>query len=684
MEVISAVLGGAVLASALGQLTAGFYVACGLGMVIFFHELGHFAVAKWCGVYVERFSIGFGPVLFSWTWGETEYALSAIPFGGYVKMLGQDDADPSQLTNEELAADPRSYSAKPVWQRMAIISAGVTMNVITAVMFFMVGFGIGHESMPPQIGEVRAGMPAWRAGIRRGDYIERINGRRMRSFENVRLAIALSSPKSPIRIEGLRADGKTGFSLEVMPDKYKSRPQIGIGHAADLILRSKEPTAEGSAASEATSADGKGFQAHDKVVAIDGHPVNSYDEFASRLASASTGTHVVSVLRSAPEQQHLFKPLKWNETPVEVTFTKQSFRTLGIWLDTEKVSAIQADSPAEKAGLQVGDRLAKIDGKSVGTEIDPFRLPNEFAKRHGQEVHVVVSRLSGGNQVSKELTIIPQNVPGWRETPDLEGEPLSIPAIGATFPIIPVVLHVEPDSPAAKAGILPNSEITQITLIPPPGNKKTEGQKQQPPSVFEKEKLNCAHAFWLIQNLPDWQVKLTLRHESKTLPPITLTPEPAKDWTLPTIGLQLLPMTHTEKAQNIREAFDMSIDYTRNNIYTILLTLRSLLSGGLSVEELRSPIGIFVVGMEIAEEGIVHLLFFLGFLSVNLAVLNILPIPVLDGGHLVFLLWEGITRRRPNERVVNGATLVGLTLLLSMMIIVIWFDLMRFKAGVWK
>ena len=76
------------------------WVALGLGLVIFFHELGHFAVAKWCNVCVERFSIGFGPVLWRTKRGETEYALSLIPFGGYVKMLGQDDIDPSQLESK--------------------------------------------------------------------------------------------------------------------------------------------------------------------------------------------------------------------------------------------------------------------------------------------------------------------------------------------------------------------------------------------------------------------------------------------------------------------------------------------------------------------------------------------------------------------------------------------------------
>ena len=89
-------------------------VALGLGLVIFFHELGHFAVAKWCNVHVERFSIGIGPILWSRQKGETEYALSALPFGGYVKMLGQDDMDPNQMTSSEIAENPRSYSAKSV------------------------------------------------------------------------------------------------------------------------------------------------------------------------------------------------------------------------------------------------------------------------------------------------------------------------------------------------------------------------------------------------------------------------------------------------------------------------------------------------------------------------------------------------------------------------------------------
>ena len=136
------------------------YVVLGLGLVIFFHELGHFAVAKCCDVNVERFSIGFGPVLWRIKHGETEYVISWIPFGGYVKMLGQDDIDPSQLTSDEIAEDPRSYSAKSVFARMAIISAGVIMNLITGLFFYAGAYGLGVESSQPIVGLVQTGLPA--------------------------------------------------------------------------------------------------------------------------------------------------------------------------------------------------------------------------------------------------------------------------------------------------------------------------------------------------------------------------------------------------------------------------------------------------------------------------------------------------------------------------------------------
>src|SRR5205823_6063393 len=109
--------------------------------------------------------------------GDTEYALSAIPFGGYVKMLGQDDADPSQLTDERIARDPRSYTSKTVPQRIAIISAGVINNMVSAVLFFVIAFMFGVQYQPAVVGQVTPGMPAWVQGLRPGDRLTAVGGR---------------------------------------------------------------------------------------------------------------------------------------------------------------------------------------------------------------------------------------------------------------------------------------------------------------------------------------------------------------------------------------------------------------------------------------------------------------------------------------------------------------------------
>ena len=213
-------------------------VALGLGLVIFFHELGHFAVAKWCNVHVERFSIGIGPILWSRQKGETEYALSALPFGGYVKMLGQDDMDPNQMTSSEIAENPRSYSAKSVPQRMAIISAGVVMNIITGFLFFTICYWYGVNEPSPVVGNVVAGFPAWTAGMKDGDRIESINGEEIRSFGDVFQSVVLST--GDVRLQGKHLDG-SAFDLTLTPDRGASGRSVGLQSAptntlsADLI-----------------------------------------------------------------------------------------------------------------------------------------------------------------------------------------------------------------------------------------------------------------------------------------------------------------------------------------------------------------------------------------------------------------------------------------------------------------
>src|SRR5713226_1824224 len=137
-------------------------VLLGLGFVIFIHELGHFLVAKWCDVHVQTFSVGFGPALpgCSFQWGETLYKIALFPLGGYVKMVGEGTED------EENADDPRSFKKKSVGQRMAIIAAGVIMNVILAGVCLSLVYKIqGEPRQPAEVAAVEAGSPAWQRGL---------------------------------------------------------------------------------------------------------------------------------------------------------------------------------------------------------------------------------------------------------------------------------------------------------------------------------------------------------------------------------------------------------------------------------------------------------------------------------------------------------------------------------------
>jgi len=169
----------------------------GFSVIVFVHELGHFAVAKWAGVRVETFAVGFGKEIAGFTRGETRYSFNILPLGGYVKMLGQEDFD--DKSNElRFKDDPRSFINKPVGQRMAIVSAGVIMNTLFAGLLFMAVFLIGMEAVAPRVEFIEPDSPAEKAGLLPGDLVRKINGETMLEFSEVRFAVLLSAPHEPI------------------------------------------------------------------------------------------------------------------------------------------------------------------------------------------------------------------------------------------------------------------------------------------------------------------------------------------------------------------------------------------------------------------------------------------------------------------------------------------------------
>jgi regulator of sigma E protease len=215
-----------------------------LAVLIIVHEFGHFLVAKWLGVRVLRFSVGFGPVMFSRWLGETEYAVSAIPFGGYVKMLGEDESeayDPSE--------SDRAFSAKPLRQRAAIVAAGPLFNIGFALVVYVVIhllYGVAVPSDLPRVAEVTIGMPAAEAGLGAGDLITALDGEPVATWDGLAARIRESGGRT-LAVTVQRGDEEKVFS--VTPERRPTKDLFGevtgttylIGVVRDTELQPVSP-----------------------------------------------------------------------------------------------------------------------------------------------------------------------------------------------------------------------------------------------------------------------------------------------------------------------------------------------------------------------------------------------------------------------------------------------------------
>ena len=188
-----------------------------MGFIIFVHELGHFLVAKKCGVYIKEFALGFGPKIFSKQGKETKYTLRAIPFGGYVNMLGE----------EEKVEDEKSFSQKKPWQRLLIIIAGATVNIILGILiYFFLSVGTG-EYYTNQIQRVEQNYIAEQSGIEPGDIVEKINGKQIKSKTDIDSIVRNCNGKA-VNIEIKRNNEILQF--EIIPSKLEMTLEDGSNY----------------------------------------------------------------------------------------------------------------------------------------------------------------------------------------------------------------------------------------------------------------------------------------------------------------------------------------------------------------------------------------------------------------------------------------------------------------------
>jgi len=533
-----------------------------LGILIFVHELGHFLVARWCGVRVEVFSLGFGKKLLKYKKGDTTYALSMIPLGGYVKMFGEQPGD--NISEEDKKF---SFTHKNVWQRIAVVLAGPLMNFFFAIVIFFGVALIGEDAKTPVTGDITKGTPAYEAGFRSGDKIVSINQKPVTTWEDFQRALSLKE-KHDLHIDDVveREGTKETANIATIA-KAEPNPNVLSSYEYVADVEGLSPYSAGTTIGILQNSPfaALGLKTGDTLTAINGEKVAYWRQLEPLLAKLNPKEPLTVEVLGQREGDKTEKPITVTLAPIESikTFTMQN---LGFESSDLYLGKVVENSPAQAAGLRPMDRLLSI---------------NNVKLNHWEDVINNIKSFDGKNAV--DISVLRDGaVVNLKITPKMTTQ----------------MLPTGTEEKRYTIGIMPIANIAAPELM-----------------VVRADNIGAAFA------------------------------------------------------RGVQKTWDVSV-------MTVMSFVR-LFQAKISPKNIGGVISIGQAASETFKIGLTQFLQMMAIISVNLFILNLMPVPVLDGGHLVFYVIELVKGAPLSIRKMEVAQQVGLAILMSLMIFALFNDFTR-------
>ncbi|MFM8313173.1 MAG: RIP metalloprotease RseP [Deltaproteobacteria bacterium] len=549
------------------MLTSIIGVVVLLGGLIFFHELGHYSVAKLFGVKVEIFSLGFGKKIFSRQIGETQYCLSLIPFGGYVKLMGDDPYKGVPAHEAE-----RAFCTQKLYKRFLIVAAGPISNLLLAYVLFSVVFFAGQPMVANRIGNVAIHSSAWEAGLRAKDTILEVDGTPVSNWHEIEDSLKpLVGKKIDLKIEREKTVLKVPIEVSKIRGKNAYGEDADMGGIKGLNPNPLEPVI--GISDPKSLAFAAGLRTGDTITKIENRSILVFGDLNEALISVWADKKPISISfkrKPTPDAKDVAEQtvsLNLSKLPKE-NLDLGAGTLLGIYPSELFVRQLSPGSPAEKGGLKVGDRVVSLGDKPVYS----FEEIVEYVQGQGgkgEEARLAVER---------------------------EGQtvPLSL--------------------------------------------KTIETHQEDPISNQKVKKHMIGLSPWAIYHEPDYVI-FQIRE----------------------------PLALIKRA--VHETNDLA--------EKMVVSLVKLASGHISVKNLGGPVLIASVAGKSLDAGIVPFLQMMALISINLFLLNLFPVPVLDGGHLLFFVLEAIKGKPVSIRTMEIANQIGMVFILMLVGLTLFNDITR-------